>query len=581
MDQTGRGWNCVSYLWWSLAFAVSSAVLACFFIPLSASPDSLASHLDERALYVVGTMLELSSAVLLLVGCCVISKEQPERDKERHRFLRIVLGGLLIFALVTVANFVVQLMGDIQLQISSSKSPDLQSYCSNANDNFDECNCVSYTVILHHVVKLLFAVMQTIFLVLFASKRLKHRWWLQPVIATILIADLYAAVWALIFKFREEQSHYSREKSPLFPDFPGAPPPLKGTCQKIAEKAFLYKFRISVVQWLYPLQTEFFLCASGMFLGIWLNLAMVEEGTRQPSTTIDSEPPHIRGRAWTSIAINGNNVSRMCSRGTVVITVIGAVIAVVLTVSNIVRGRVPCSTAGCEENTSAVNTTENDEISLHYAMLWDGSQWIVQYNLTLVVTILILLDLVCCHKKEHGHFNLDMRVLGVFLPIVLVVKVMEIIAAGYFTPSTCVPWLHAQLTIASNVLALADALFQTALVFHGCEFSHSHMSIRDNQDPVLTERTRLIGSNEGICIARYLLLFLAICDLPVWLDRSLEALNIAIRTHSAPSQYFGPDIWLNIVSCINPVLALFYFHLSACLCELFLSFTPKRSNTDS
>ena len=576
MARRSHAWNCVSYLWWSLAFGVIAAVLACFFIPLSSSPDSLTSHLDERALYVVGTILELPATVCLVVSCVVISKEQPEKDKTRHRFVRIILLGLIIFALVTVANCVVQLMADIQLQIRSSASLDLHLHCLNRrSDNFHECNCVSYTVIIHHVVKLLFASMQTIFLYLFASKRLKHRFWLQLMMATVLIGDIYLAVWSLIFKFRQEQFHDANKESPLFPDFPGVPYPLKDTCQKLGDSAFLYKFRVSVIQWLYPLQTEFFLCASGMFLSVWLNLPEDSKTAESAVTYGSGFRSTIRDRAWTSTTAVDHKI-RKYSCGTVVITIIGAFLAVGLAVSNLVRGLVPCSTRGCL-NDSVADPIDNGNFSLEDAMIWDGSQWVAHHTLTLVVTLIILLELVCRHERGHGHFGLDMRVLGVFLPIVLVPIVMEIIAAGYFTPTKCVPWLHAQLTIASNTLAIADALLQTALVFYGSQFSHNHR--RDSQPAVFTERTHLNGSSPNFCITKHLLLFLAICDLPIWLDRSLEALNSQIQTYSAPSQYFDPDVWLNIVSCINPILALFYFHLFACLCELFVSFTPKRSNT--
>jgi hypothetical protein len=569
MDDTVRRWKCASYLWWSTVFGVSAALLACSYIPPSSTQ---ANHLDERSLSTLAIILQLLSFFLLLIGCCLISKEHPEIDKQRFRFVRINLVGLFIFALATIVNSVLQLMSDSQLLRLSLDNITIQNYCLKHTDNFHECNCVSYTAIFEHVGKIFLTVMQTIFLLLFAGKRLKQRWWLQPMIATILAVDLYLAIWSAVHKFGLEQSDNEssspRNESPLYRDFPSVPQPLRNVCLELAGNSFFYKLNVSAVKWLYPAQTEFYLCASGMFLSMWLNLGKVEDSTGKQTTR--RRPPSLQG-------INGIQIRTMCSTITVVTAVIGSVLAFTLTVSNVVRGYVPCSTAHCPGNSTAGNTI----LSLNDAMLWDGSQWISHHSLALVVTILIFLDLICFHEKKHAHFGLDMTVLGILLPIVVVVKVMVIIAAGYFKPTECVQWIPSQLTIIFGVLALADGFLQTTLVFYCCEFSHRHISAR-SQHTRPTETTPLNGGSH-ICISRCLLLFLAIIDLPIWVDRSLENTNKQIQMNSAPAHFFGADTWFNVCGFFNPILALFYFHLSACLCELFLALTPdhEENNTDS
>lgn len=213
-------------------------------------------------------------------------------------------------------------------------------------------------------------------------------------------------------------------------------------------------------------------------------------------------------------------------------------------------------------------------------MVWHGSQWIAYRLVTTLAAVVILQDLVCHHNTGRGHIGVDMWLLGVFLPVVLVPQIIQIITAAHLQSNECSPWIHAQLTIASSVLAVTDALLQTSLVFYGSQFSPHHRT-RDEQVQTFTsEKDPLNGQRQTSCWTKHFLVILALCDISIWIIKSLEALNKQMRAFSAPSQYFGAEIWLNIDSCFNPVQALFYFHCFACLWELFVVFTPENRTPD-
>lgn len=281
-------------------------------------------------------------------------------------------------------------------------------------------------VVFHHVNKLLFVFLQTLFLCLIAYKQPKPRWWLYLMISTILIVDIYLALWGLIYKFKCEHSHEDKD-SPLFPDFPGVPYDLKSKCHKLAETANLYKIRTEYVQWLYPLQGEFFLCASGLLLNAWYLMT-----TRESSTSSADETVHQSTSTDLFGLTTGGSTeqkARNPCRGALLSTLLGAALAAIFLASNILLYRVTLE--DCQElDDGLVNATHG--ISVEDAMVWHGSQWIVYHLITIVTTLAIVLELVCCHQKESGHFGIDMWVLGVFLPFVLIPNIMQLITAAHF-----------------------------------------------------------------------------------------------------------------------------------------------------
>lgn len=140
MAQSGNGSNYFFYLWWALIFGVTTSVLACFFVPV-ASDSSADDRLDERTLYVVSVILMLPICLSIVISCPVIYKEQAQTRSSRHRFVRLILVGLIIFAVGTIAHCSIQLMADVQIRISSSNHPlDCSTY---GKDGFPECNCMS------------------------------------------------------------------------------------------------------------------------------------------------------------------------------------------------------------------------------------------------------------------------------------------------------------------------------------------------------------------------------------------------------------------------------------------------------
>lgn len=472
----------------------------------------------------------------------MIYKEQAQTRSSRHRFVRLILVGLIIFAVGTIAHCSIQLMADVQIRISSSNHPlDCSTY---GKDGFPECNCMSYMVIFHHVNKLLFVFLQTLFLCLIAYKQPKPRWWLYLMISTILIVDIYLALWGLIYKFKCEHSHEDKD-SPLFPDFPGVPYDLKSKCHKLAETANLYKIRTEYVQWLYPLQGEFFLCASGLLLSAWYLMT-----TRESSTSSADETVHQSTSTDLFGLTTGGSTeqkARNPCRGALLSTLLGAALAAIFLASNILLYRVTLE--DCQElDDGLVNATHG--ISVEDAMVWHGSQWIVYHLITIVTTLAIVLELVCLPSKRK--WPLRNRHVGTwsfpsFCPD------SQHLTAAHFQPTDCAPWLHAQLAITSSILAVVDALLQTCLVFYGSRFSCKHRGQTGCETSARSERDPLIRQSQNFCIAKHLLTFLAVCDVSVWVVQSLEALNKQMRAYSAPSQYFGPSVWLNIVSCFNPV----------------------------
>ncbi|XP_062513173.1 uncharacterized protein LOC134188969 [Corticium candelabrum] len=569
--------NCLGYLWVSLVFGLSVSVIGCFYIPLFNDGDETVKgkvprRLDERTLHILSTILTLPSTVLVIIVCWMISKAEAQHDVTRRSFASYILIGVVIFALGTAANVVMQVMGDVQVLMKSAEI--LTINCTNSDnrgESIEECNCVSYWQIIQHVTKLLFVISETIFLSLCVTKHLVPKWWLQLMMANLLAIDIYLAIWTWVYKFTSEHSHNEGEPH-LYPDFPGVPESLQYVCKNLSITLTLYKIRSKSIPWLYPLQTEFFLCAAGLLLNFWFHIpnSQKPQGQTGEMHSLSTSDVNI-GQARRRVRAQGRG---LCN-GTIISSLLGACTGLFFFVMVLILGIIDLQDCNNEnKHTGSADHNDTYSISTKVAMEWHSYQWIGFRIITITITTVVLLDLFCFHKRRQDvHSTVDMWVLGVFLPAVIVFQLSQLIAAAYLQPSDCSPRIHGQLVITTSVMAVLDGLLQTGLVLCGPHFSCDLKSRSHQSEDV--ERTPLVQHEGHCCLAKHLLTFLAFCDLSVWLVRSLEAINKQLRSRSAPSQYFGPNIWPNIASFIYPILALFYFHCFACLLELHLLLKPK------
>ena len=388
----------------------------------------------------------------------------------------------------------------------------------------------------------------------------------------LLVVDVYEALWSLVYKFASEHWDSDGELT-LFPDFPGVPMHLQDICYNISRSSSLHTIQRSSIKWLFPLQAEFYLCSAGLLLNFWFhaqepNVAGEHDGqvslemttTADTSTLLDYTPRFQRQQTRTRIRI-------FCG-GSIVSFILGACVSVCFFVLVLIQGLVDLGDCKDSVDGKAYPNATSD-ISTKDAMAWHNSQWIGFRLITITTCTAILLDLLCCHEqRREGHFGIDNLVLGVFLPAVVVYHILRLVAAAYLQPTECTPLIHGQLTITISFMAVADALLQVGIVFCGSHFAcHQPSSRCQRQDE---EKVALVGNRKPFCIARHLLAFLAMCDLAVWLIRSLEAINKQMDTVTAPCQYFGKATWSHIANALYPILALFYFHCFACLLELHL-----------